>query len=398
MASETFILNQVIGLIRRGHEVDVYTWPGADLSVLSPEVRVRVNCWPARPRFWPDRLLRLLKLCLEAGPEVWGAVLRSLNFRRYGVSARSLALAYQATVTTGKPAYDAILGHFGRTGRELQMLRETGAILGPLVTVFHGYDLSSYLREQGERVYDRLLAEGDLFLPVSNYWARKLVALGAESSRVVVHRMGVDCRWLRVCASRPGSGDCLRLLSVGRLVEKKGFEDGIRAVARVLERAKGSLEYRILGEGPQRIGLERLTDELGAGDSIRLLGWRSPAEVAEVMAQSDLLLVPSRTATDGDMEGIPVVLMEAMSRGLPAIGTRHSGIPEIIDEGVSGYLVEEGDVEALSSAIESLISQRDRLPAMGRAARAKIESEYNLERLNDRLVELLSGLEESGPV
>jgi colanic acid/amylovoran biosynthesis glycosyltransferase len=98
------------------------------------------------------------------------------------------------------------------------------------------------------------------------------------------------------------------------------------------------------------------------------------------------------TAADGDEEGIPNVLKEAMALGLPVVGTRHAGIPELVEEGVSGLLVPERDEGSLADALDSLAREPGRWAAMGRAGRARIEMEYDIHRLNDRLAGLLSDL------
>jgi colanic acid/amylovoran biosynthesis glycosyltransferase len=110
------------------------------------------------------------------------------------------------------------------------------------------------------------------------------------------------------------------------------------------------------------------------------------------MQISDLFLLPSVRASDGDEEGTPTVLMEAMACGLPVLSTVHSGIPELVEDGVSGWLVPERDVAALADRIQWMLDHPDRWAAMGRAGRAKVEREFNIDTLNDRLVELYRGV------
>ena len=137
-------------------------------------------------------------------------------------------------------------------------------------------------------------------------------------------------------------------LAVGRFVEKKGFEYFIRAMALVGDRSP--IRGAIIGDGPLRPSLESLARDLGVIDRIDFLGWRTHDEVSELMHQADLLVAPSVIAADGDMEGMPLVIAEAMSTGLPVLGTRHSGIPEAVRHGENGIVVEERDAEALAEA------------------------------------------------
>jgi colanic acid/amylovoran biosynthesis glycosyltransferase len=148
------------------------------------------------------------------------------------------------------------------------------------------------------------------------------------------------------------------------------------------------VEYSIVGDGPLRKSLEQLIGALGMGASIKVLGWKRQDEVVEILKTAHIMLAPSVTAADGNQEGIPNALKEAMAMGLPVVSTRHAGIPELVDDGVSGYLVPERDVEALVATLRRLIAQRERWPAMGRAGRDRIEDRYDASPLNDRLIEI----------
>jgi colanic acid/amylovoran biosynthesis glycosyltransferase len=179
----------------------------------------------------------------------------------------------------------------------------------------------------------------------------------------------------------------VRVLTVARFTEKKGVEYGIRAVAKLLHKYQ-RLEYKIAGDGPLRDGLQSLIAELKVGDRIRLLGWKSLDEIAELLQRSDILLAPSVTAEKGDQEGIPGVIMEAFAQGLPVVSTRHAGIPEVVHDGESGFLVPERDVDALAKRIEDLIERPELRFSLGRNGRNFVEEHYDIEKLNDRLVEI----------
>jgi colanic acid/amylovoran biosynthesis glycosyltransferase len=180
-------------------------------------------------------------------------------------------------------------------------------------------------------------------------------------------------------------------VTVGRLVEKKGIEHVLRAMRILLDRGV-EVEYRVLGDGPRRARLAALAAELGVKDRVTLHGRHGQETVRDGLERSDVLVAASVTAADGDEEGIPNVLKEAMALGLPVVGTRHAGIPELIEDGVSGVLVPERDEAALADALQRLAREPGRWTAMGRAGRAKIEMEYDIDRLNDRLAGLLEGL------
>jgi colanic acid/amylovoran biosynthesis glycosyltransferase len=203
--------------------------------------------------------------------------------------------------------------------------------------------------------------------------------------------MGIDPGRFPFALRERRQGSLLRVLTVGRLVEKKGVDLGLAAVATLA--AQGVIvHYDIVGDGPLRASLEVAAGRLGLGGRVVFHGWQNQAAVARLMAGSDVLLAPSRTDSAGDQEGIPVTLMEAMASGLPVVSTRHSGIPELIDHGVSGWLAEEGDVAGLIEGLARLEGDPYLALRFGRAARERIAADYDVVRLNARLESMLMRL------
>jgi colanic acid/amylovoran biosynthesis glycosyltransferase len=399
--SQTFVLNQVTGLIDLGHEVDIYAELQSDTPQIHPDVEKynlinRTYYHPSLPKNKLKRLLMGLQLfILGFFKDPW-LILQSINIFRYGKDAASLRMLYAVTPLLGKrSAYDIIQCHFGPLGNKGMLLRSIGAIKGKLITAFHGVDISQNLQIFGEDYYMNLLKEGDLFLPISNRWQNRLIELGCQPSKIVVHRMGIDCNRFLFMTRSPNSDGCIRLVTIARLTEKKGVEYGIRAVAALLKDGH-RIEYNIIGNGDLQNQLEQLIQDLEVSDQIHLLGWKDQAEIVNILNQSHILLAPSVTAQDGNQEGIPVALMEAMAMGMPVISTYHSGIPELVEHEVSGFLVPEQDTDALAKALSDLINHPERWAEMGRAGRLRVEEHYDINRLNDRLVTLYQHLLESG--
>ena len=202
----------------------------------------------------------------------------------------------------------------------------------------------------------------------------------------MVHRSGVDCFKFGFAPRYPPPDGRVRIAMVGRLVEKKGAEFAIRAIAKVATSNK-SVEFNLIGDGPLRKDLEGLVEELKVGNVVKLLGWKDQGEVIEVLKDSHIFVAPSVTARDGDQDAPNNVLKEAMATGLPVVSTRHGGIPELVEDGHTGLLVPERDVGALADKLGHLIENPKLWPRMGMAARKCVEDRYNLDRLNDELVE-----------
>jgi len=260
---------------------------------------------------------------------------------------------------------------------------------GPVVTTFHGYDMTRHVRRFGVGVYHRLFDRGDLFLPISDHWRRRLIELGCPPDRIQVHHMGVDCSRFEPRLERVSDGKTVRLITIARLVEKKGVAYAIRAMRRLVDRGM-NVEYDVVGGGPLSADLRALVDSLDLGQSVRMLGWQAEDEVRDLLKRADALVAPSVTAADGDQEGIPMVLMEAAAMGMPVVSTHHSGIGELVEDGVSGYLLPERDVAALADRLGELIGQPNRRLQFGQAGRRIVEEQFNIERLNDELAEIFA--------
>lgn len=162
------------------------------------------------------------------------------------------------------------------------------------------------------------------------------------------------------------------LITVGRLHPVKNYKMMIRAVASVIERDE-NLELWIVGDGDIRGELEDLIKELGVEDNIRLLGFRS--DINELLSRSSVFLLSS------EYEGISIALLEAMRMGLPAVATRVGGIPETIEEGKTGLLVEDGDTAAFAQAIEKLSGDTELCVSMGYAARQRLIKYFSIDAM-----------------
>ena len=390
--SETFIMNQIRGVIERGHEVDIFACSPSphisfDAAVADDTLRTRVRYLPTPASLW------------RRGRYIVGTVMRhsriaptlcrrSFNVLRYGRMAASGRLYCSATpfMESGPCHYDVIHCQFGPLGRLALRLRQIGALHGALVTAFRGYDASKYLRSR-PHAYDALFREGEAFLPVSRALAHQLIERGCPASRTEVHHSGIDCQRFQYRARTNDTNKPVRLVTVARLVEKKGIDYAIDAVARLAHDGH-AVEYDIIGDGPRRAQLEERIGARGLESRVRLLGWRQPDDVGALLDQAHILIAPSVTASDGDQEGIPNALKEAMAMGMPVVATRHGGNAELVEHGVSGLLAPERDAAALSMCIAELIATPECWPAMGRAGRRKVETEFDARQLSVSLDEV----------
>jgi glycosyltransferase involved in cell wall biosynthesis len=173
--------------------------------------------------------------------------------------------------------------------------------------------------------------------------------------------------------------------SVGRAVPKKGYADLLAALAAL----PADLAWRFvhIGGGPLRPELKQLAARLGIAERVEWRGAQPQDQVLALNRQADLFALASRVAEDGDRDGLPNVLMEAQSQGVAVLATRTSGIPELIDDGSTGMLVEAGDSRALAKALETLIREPALRQRLGEAGRRRIEAQFDMERGIDLLLD-----------
>jgi colanic acid/amylovoran biosynthesis glycosyltransferase len=394
--SETFILNQITGLLDAGHHVDIFSYRTSDDSKVQPEVdqyrlmeRTTYFKAPASKR---KRVWRGLKLFLRYIFQQPSLVLRSVNVFKYKREALSLRQLFLIRPFLRRKPYDILHCHFGTIGNMGLHLKKLG-VPGKLVVTFHGYDISQVLANEGPGFYKELFSWADLLMPISDYWEAKLREIGAAPHKIRKHRMGIDMRRFTFHPRQLPAGEQVRLITVGRLVEKKGISDSIRAVSEVCRRNPGlGIRYDVIGEGPLCGELKALVDELEIGEHVYLLGSTTLDDVHQRILESHLFLLPSVTDSQGDQEGIPVSLMEAMATGMPILSTYHTGIPELVQDGISGYLVEEGDVLALADKLEYLILHPGVWAEMGSNGHAFVKEFHDVQKLNQQLIEVYQSM------
>lgn len=289
---------------------------------------------------------------------------------------------------------DLIHAHFGENGTIALPYSQRHSI--PLITTFHGGDASvkkatvSLKMKANWYLYQRrlpnLMRHGRLFLAVSEAVRQKLISAGFDSERTFVHYIGVDTEQFayRDPAGHIPSG---RILQVARLTEKKGLREAVRAFSVVHQRLPGS-RFDIVGDGPLRDELRDLVISLGLEHAITLHGAKTPSEVQRLLSEADLFCLPSVTAPNGDEEGLPISILEAMSTGIPVVSTYHSGIPEAVTDAETGLLVAERDVAALAAAMEAVLSRPDLSARLVHAARARVERNFSLTAQTGKLEQL----------
>lgn len=283
--------------------------------------------------------------------------------------------------------FSLIHAHFGTSG--VRALPYALRHRLPLITSFHGKDfailfggLSGLPWHWHYRAYGkRLLERCTLLLAASGALRNALVKEGCREEKIELFQLGID---LTKFSRKRKLEKRLHVVMVGRLVEKKGFKYALRAIGE-LGALRSQIRVTVIGSGPRNRELQRLTSQLGLTNIVTFLGALQHASVAEVISDADIIMAPSVTTRLGDQDSGIIAVKEAAASAVPCIGTLHGGLPEIVEHGRTGFLVNERDVAGLCRHLRELLASRDLRDAMGEAARRKMLAEYDIRTANDRL-------------
>lgn len=400
--SETFILNEFLELRRQGVPVDLYAImdPGEhhghpEALALKPEV-----VYIQTHRLW-DELPSVLRTVRR---HPWGA-LRAFFFALTRHTLPALRNCLHAIVLVDRlaergPAH--LHAHFLHSPAALAFLAQR--VSGQRYSLSgHAKDIYTTLPENVQ-----MRCKHAEFITTCTQANRSYLVneLGLAPSRVHLCRHGVDLARFSTVAADPQPG---RILSVGRLIPKKGLDVLVRACGE-LERRSVPFELRIIGGGPLREALLALAVEEGIADRVQLLGSTPQSEVVAELADAELFALAPVVMANGDRDGIPNVLLEAMAAAVPVVASAISGIPEVVIDGMNGRLVPPGDPNRLAQVLMELLadpSQRAQLGAGGRRFVRDHASWFHAveplrELLNDQLERPLEGAERTirlpGPV
>jgi colanic acid/amylovoran biosynthesis glycosyltransferase len=396
--SETFIINQAIGLKKSGCEVNVFSLNKKSNTIHKDRISKFSIMSNFKFLYSIDSHLMVaifavfavLKLFFYPShfKKVWGVLFGNELF----IKQKLDIINYMVWNGNYIGCYDNILVHFGCHGAFILKMRDLGYLDGPISVIFHAYEISQYKRiNRHFKEYLCLFNCAECLLPVSHFWRKLLLSWGAPAKRTSVHRMGVSLDDFSFVSNRSSCEYCLRVIQVGRLVEKKAVLDSIQAVISANEHI--DIQFTVIGDGPLMPDALALIKHHAAEHYITMLGRKSQDDVQHYLEQADIFILPSVTATNGDMEGVPVALMEAMAMGLIVVSTQHSGIPELIDDGVSGFLANERSPAELCDILLK-VQQLDstRVNQIRQAARDKVAAEFSDVICYQQLIELTERL------
>ncbi len=276
--------------------------------------------------------------------------------------------------------YDLIHAHFGTTA--VYALPYVWRHELPFVVTFWGNDVGALVGSQRYNPFrwryvwaaPKILKAADLILGVSEELCAWLRRFSGRPEAVTLYRHGIDLSKFQPTSTER---EVPEVVMVGRFTEKKGHRYALRAVSRALQ-AGCNLHLSLIGSGELEDECRTYIREQGIEEHVTFHGVLSHEETAKRLSEADVVLAPSVVARNHDREGSPTVVKEASASGVPVVATYHAGIPETVDDGETGFLVPERNVPALTDRLITLLTDEKRRKAFGRAARRKMEREFDL--------------------
>lgn len=296
---------------------------------------------------------------------------------------------YYTVLPLNKREYDILYYQFGGIGRKY-IEQVNPLYIGKKVVCFRGADATSELEEHPHK-YDLLFKKADLILVVCQHFKNRLIAYGCPPEKIYVHHSGIDCNKFKFKERSSTTDKNIRIISVGRLTKMKGFCFALKAIAKLVKIIP-NLRYEIIGNGELFDKLQTMITDLGLRKNVFLRGQLSHDEVITALNNAHIFLLTSCTTKEGEQEGIPNVLMEALASGLPVVATNHSGVPELIQDGISGFLVPEKNVNKLVQKLKYLIQHSDLWIKFAKAGAQRVYKYHNKEIQNKKVLNIFKKL------
>ena len=369
--SETFVVAEIAAHEAAGLEVEIFSlYPPNDTHFQDAIARVRAPvCYLPSQGLKAVDLWAALEDAAATLPGMWG----ELEAAR-GEEAVSVCQAAVLASEVRRRAIDHLHAHFASAPATVSRLASRLAKV-PYTFTAHAKDIfHESVRPEDLR---RKLAEAAAVVTVSGYnWDHLRRTYGAAAARLYHVYNGLDLDQFRYesPAERPP-----RIAAVGRLIEKKGFADLVDACAILRDRGI-AFRCEIIGTGPLELALQELVQQRSLEGLVQLLGPRPRCEVIEHIRSAAVLAAPCVVGSDGDRDGLPTVLLEAMALGTPCVATDVTAIPELLNPGEAGLVVPEHDPPALAVALERLLTDPTLRERAATHARRRMEADFDIRR------------------
>ncbi len=397
--SETFILNEILELERQGVSLHIFSLrqPPRDMKFhpAVEKVRAEVTYIPSiLPDFSWENLWSLLGANLQLLKHDPQYYINALEFHFSRLERQRLNEFLQAGYLAWqlkKLSVNHLHAHFANVPTVAAEIVEKFGFINYSFTA-HAKDI--YLSEK--EVLDRKIKKAKFVLTCTKYNSEYLQRLSTSDTPILLSYHGLDLDRFQPQLNTIGQQDrdLPLLLSVGRLCEKKGFPYLLQA-CQILKQKGYQFRCKIVGYGPMKEELEQVIETLEIGDIVSLVGQLAQDKVIKLYAEADIFALPCQITEDGDRDGIPNVLIEAMAMGVPVVSTDISGISELIEPKINGILIPEKDPEALAEELEQLLTQPQLVQQLKKSSRNKVLRQFSLDKNIKQIKDLFLGTKSS---
>lgn len=389
LASETFVVNSIVAAIENGLTVQIISDKIHEVASSSLKQKIEAYELMGKVISYDDgamskgrRYTLFLRLLLS--PTLLFYFIKYCRCRKNWTMEYMFRLHFYQQYRKVK----TIHVHFGNALEFLPDLKMIGFVKSKFIVTFHGYDAYNF---PNDRPMDKTLSFFNKYVfkvtVNSDYLRKILVSKGIEPSLIELIPVPVDTNFFKNSKTPVVEKRVFRLLSIGRLVGIKGHSYGIHAVRKLLDLGL-QVEYIIVGEGHLRSELELLIKTLQLEDNIQLVGKKNQLEIKDLLTEAALFLMTSTKDSDGREEAFGLVSLEAQSMGLPVIAFDSGGVSSTLLNNVTGLMVEDKNVDALTKAVQSLIINKNSYIRMSDNASSFVREYYKKDVINRRFYKI----------
>ncbi len=386
--SETFVLNHIIGLIKNGNEVTIFSTdkgtPPFHPNVIQYNL-IDKAIYRANPHVGTfKRAMAIIKLLWQNKHFIL-KLIKTLRPKYYGSFALKGYFLFEAIpFLKFKPNYfDIIHAHFGENGNKMAYLKEIGILTSPLVINFHGHDVNHIELVKKQNYYKAVDQFANALIFNSNYLKNKFKKITKTQIQTYQIPVGVDTNLFNKELNNINALRYpIKIITVGRLVDCKGINLVLQSLAKT-ERL--NFEYHIIGDGPNKESIHQLANNLNIGSKVFLHGALTQPQLIKEIQKSNLFILFGVTDKNGEIDAQGLVVQEAQSCGIPAIVSDGGGLPEGILNNETGFIIKEGDVTQLTKLLLSILDDNIILEQMSLKTRNFIINNYALEVIESKI-------------
>lgn len=377
--SESFVINEIVALIDQGHDVSIFSINLARENVTHPEVKEydllnRTHYFSNSNGFAKKLKMRFNSLDFFITVRGWKYPAKNFRFNLFYIEVSQ----YFSKIAKNLDVFHA---HFNGISTHVAMLMSKKLGI-PFTFTVHAFDI---FMNPDVKALKKRVEEAKAVIAISHYNQELLCSLtGIEKEKIAVIRA---CPMLNKFKETKRESDSFTAITVARLVEKKGIRYAILAIKELMKEYP-NIQYRIIGSGHLENELKALVSSFGLENNVTFLGNLEDDSLIEELRTATMFILPCIRAENGDMDGIPVSLMEAMYSGIPVVSTRISGIPELIENGQEGILIEPKNSKQLSNAIKTLLEDKNLRTKLGENGKRKIETQFNIYNETAKLIDV----------